>query len=116
MKKLLILLIFTAIGGFYKEVQTESELKKSNEVKSMEDKKIEESIKQRDVSHIFISPESQKLNEMVKSMDVTLLNKHPKKVHETFKNMFYASDEEFNEAVKFHKDIDAFIEWSRKKK
>lgn len=39
MKKLLILLIFTTIGGFYKEVQTESELKKSNEVKSMEDKK-----------------------------------------------------------------------------
>lgn len=104
MKKLLILLIFTIIGGVDKEVQTESELK------------MEESIKQRDVSHMFISPESQKLNEMAKSMDVTLLNKHPKQVHETFKNMFYVSDEEFNEAVKFRKDIDAFIELSRKKK
>ena len=97
MKKLLILLIFTIIGGVYNEEQTESELK------------MEESIKQRDVAHVFISSESQKLNEMAKSMDVTLLNKHPKQVHETFKNMFYVSDEEFNEAVKFRKDIDTFI-------
>ena len=99
-------------------------------MEAIEDKKMEEMIKQWDVSlvdkhpellhetfkNMFESPESQKLNEMAKSMDVSLVDKHPKQVHETFKNMFYTSDEEFNDAVKFHKDVDTFIALNTKGK
>lgn len=71
MKKLLILLtlIVTTISGC---VQTISKPQKLSKMESVEDNK---------------------LKEIAESLDVTIVDKHPKLVHETFKNMFESPEQ-----------------------
>ena len=70
MKRLLILLVVVIIGVCGKQVQTKSELKTSIQMEHITNNKMEE---------------------LAKSMDATLVDKHPE--HEVmYKNMFVSSD------------------------
>ena len=83
MKRLLILLllIVTTISGC---VQTRSKPQKLSKMESAE---------------------VDKLKEIAESLDVTLVDKHPEFVHETFKNMFKSPEQKKLEEIAKSMDI-----------